>query len=108
MMFSFEYGLFIWVWSFHLGMVSSFGYSLLIWVYMVFSFGYGLFIRVIDAVVGSLGLQRSGNILSSASSNYYTILAGGSCMSMSFVNRPPSPPTSRLRMRVAVGDGRPD
>ena len=37
----------IWVWSFHLSIVFSFGYGLLLWVLsfhlgMIFSFGYGL------------------------------------------------------------------
>ena len=62
---SFEYALFIWVWSLHLGMVFSFGYGLCIWVCsfhlgmlfhlgMVFSFGYGLFIRVWSLHLGVL------------------------------------------------------
>ena len=46
---SFEYAFFIWVCSFHLGMVFAFGYGLCIWVCsfhlgMVFAFGYALFI----------------------------------------------------------------
>ena len=47
MLFSIGYGLFIWMWSFHLGVVFSFGYGLFIWVCsfhsgMLFSFGYGI------------------------------------------------------------------
>ena len=38
-LFLFGYGLFIWVWSFHLGMVFSFGYGLFIWVYSLFILG---------------------------------------------------------------------
>ena len=45
----FRYGLLIWVWCFHLGVVSSSGYSVFILMWsphlgMVFSFGCGLFI----------------------------------------------------------------
>ena len=35
--------IFIWVLSFHLGMVFSFGYSLFIWVYSLFILGIALF-----------------------------------------------------------------
>ena len=50
MVFSFGHGLFICIWSFHSGMVFLFGHGLFIWVWsfhsgMVFSFGHGLFIR---------------------------------------------------------------
>ena len=57
MVFSFRYGLLVWVWCFHLSMVFSFGHDVFIWVWcfhwvwcflmgMVFSFGYGVFIWV--------------------------------------------------------------
>ena len=52
------YGLFIWVQSFHLGMVFSFGHGLFIWAWSfhlgtVFSFGYGLVFGTVMGMVFS-------------------------------------------------------
>ena len=60
--FSFRYGLLIWVWCFHLLFVSVWS-RLFIWVWSFHSGNR-------CGPIGLLGVQRSGNILSSAGSNY--------------------------------------